>query len=109
MAEFNEELITTDTQPQAPSSKRMKRTIDSFFVSTSQEMVQEETLLSTDFLESVNLSSQNTIDCSISEECCDVDAISDFTINSQWPDVWSSDIWMSKKKLYHGCIIEMAT
>ena len=64
MAEFNEELITTDTQPQAPSSKRMKRTIDSFFVSTSQEMVQEETLLSTDFLESVNLSSQNTIDCS---------------------------------------------
>ena len=100
MAEFNEELITTDTQPQAPSSKRMKRTIDSFFVSTSQKMVQEETLLSTDFLESVNLSSQNTIDCSISEECCDVDAISDFTINSQWPDVWSSDIWMSKKKLY---------
>ena len=36
MAEFNEELITTDTQTRTPASKRKKRTIDSFFVSTPQ-------------------------------------------------------------------------
>ena len=99
MAEFNEELITTDTQTRTPASKRKKRTIDSFFVSTPQELLQEETQLSTDLLEDVNLSSQKTTD-SISEECCNIDVISDITINAQWPDVWSSDIWISKKELY---------
>lgn len=60
-----EELITTDTQTRTPASKR---TIDSFFLSTRQELLQEESQLSTDLLEDVNLCFQKTTDGN-SEEC----------------------------------------
>ena len=102
MAEFNEELVTTDTQPQAPLPKRYKQSINSYFLPISQNSnnsYEDVNLLSNDFLEGANLGSQKTTDCT-SEECCDIDVLSDCTINLKWPDIWSSDNWTSKKQLY---------
>ncbi|KAI6651796.1 hypothetical protein LOD99_5043 [Oopsacas minuta] len=102
MAEFNEELVTIATEPQASLPKRYKQSINSYFLPTSQNpnnSYEDVNLLSDDYLEGANSGSQNPTYCT-SEECGDIDVISECTINLKWPEVWSSDNWTSKKQLH---------